>query len=261
MDAVVDINGTLITNGYIYTTVDIDLYQYFYSNNLVITGGGAGVTSSKGTGQLVMQNGVGPDNITLQALQNGTEHQYTYVPMVSARLQNADGSYLDTLGAAAGAKFAYCAECGQWYAGNLSQHKVDINLVVDGVGGTMEVCMNTLPVYNQGTDPVKAGFEFIGWSTSVDGDVLESLPVATQDAVYYACFKEATTGGLKGDLDGDGDVDAYDVTILARHVGGIQVIYDETILVNGDIDGDGDVDAYDLTTLARYVGGIITELP
>jgi len=64
---------------------------------------------------------------------------------------------------------------------------------------------------------------------------------------------------ILGDLDMDGDVDAYDLTILARHVAGIETLTDATALKNADVDGDGDVDAYDLTMHARFVAGIITE--
>ena len=64
-----------------------------------------------------------------------------------------------------------------------------------------------------------------------------------------------------GDLDLDGDVDANDLTLLARHVGGIEVVTDPSILRNADVDGDGDIDASDLTVHARYVGGIIADWP
>jgi len=62
----------------------------------------------------------------------------------------------------------------------------------------------------------------------------------------------------KGDLNLDGDVDAHDLTLLARHVGGIELITGQGLL-NADVDGDGVVDANDLTRHARYVGGIIKE--
>ena len=63
---------------------------------------------------------------------------------------------------------------------------------------------------------------------------------------------------LLGDLDLDGDVDAYDLTALARHVGGIEEVTDAVALANADVTGDGRINANDLTKHARFVGGIIT---
>ena len=61
---------------------------------------------------------------------------------------------------------------------------------------------------------------------------------------------------LTGDVDGDWDVDAADLTLVARHVGGIELLSDE-MLKNADVDGDGIVNARDLTIHARFTGGII----
>ncbi len=63
-----------------------------------------------------------------------------------------------------------------------------------------------------------------------------------------------------GDLNGDGEVNASDLTILARHVGKVETIEDEAYLANADVTGDGSVDASDLTRLAQYVGKIISSL-
>lgn len=65
--------------------------------------------------------------------------------------------------------------------------------------------------------------------------------------------------GLKGDLDLDGDVDAFDLTLLARHVGGIEMLTDAEALKNADVNGDDTIDANDLTKHARFIGGIITD--
>ena len=64
---------------------------------------------------------------------------------------------------------------------------------------------------------------------------------------------------MKGDLDLDGNVDAEDLTLLARHVAGIELLADTTALANADVNGDGSIDANDLTVHARFVAGIITD--
>ena len=256
-DAVVDINGKLITEGFIYTTIDLDLQKYLTGQGLEITGGGAAVTSSEGTGVLVMNNGMGMDNITLQPYQNTEKVEFAYIPMITARLQNADGSYLDTIAAAPGATFSYCEKCGQWYAGTKDTHTVEITWIVDGVSEPQEICKGTKPVYGVGTDPVKSGYEFVGWSLTAGGQVLETLPLATEDAVYYAIFEEKAEGML-GDFNGDAKITADDLTLLARHIGGIEALTGQS-LQNADLTGDGKVTADDLTKHARYVGGIIKD--
>ncbi len=70
----------------------------------------------------------------------------------------------------------------------------------------------------------------------------------------------ASPAATPGDLNGDGEVNASDLTILARHVGKVEYITDETALANADVTGDGSVDASDLTKLEQYVGKIISSL-
>ena len=65
---------------------------------------------------------------------------------------------------------------------------------------------------------------------------------------------------LRGDIDLDGDVDAADMTLLARHVAKISTLSGQA-LENADVDLDGDVDAEDMTLLARYVAKIIQTWP
>ena len=60
-----------------------------------------------------------------------------------------------------------------------------------------------------------------------------------------------------GDVNGDGEVDANDLTALSRHIAQIETLTDATLLKNADVTGDNKVNADDLVLLARYVSKII----
>ena len=64
-------------------------------------------------------------------------------------------------------------------------------------------------------------------------------------------FAQQTT--LVGDVNGDGDVDIFDVYTLRRYLAGYEV--EGIIPANGDINGDGDVDIFDAWTLQRRLAG------
>lgn len=61
------------------------------------------------------------------------------------------------------------------------------------------------------------------------------------------------TVAYTGDVDGDGSINAKDVTMLRRYLaGGWGVDINKE---NADVDGDGDVNAKDVTILRRYLAG------
>ena len=64
-------------------------------------------------------------------------------------------------------------------------------------------------------------------------------------------FAQQTT--LAGDVNGDGDVDIFDVYTLSRYLAGYEV--EGIIPANGDVNGDGDVDIFDAWTLQRRLAG------
>lgn len=94
-DAKLDINGTLETNGAFYTT-----------------SGNANVCSSEGTGKIVYKGAAGTSPATYQAVQSGSSISYTTIPITAAKLKHADGTYLETSGAAANTTITYAN--GHW---------------------------------------------------------------------------------------------------------------------------------------------------
>lgn len=58
---------------------------------------------------------------------------------------------------------------------------------------------------------------------------------------------------VTGDVNGDGDVDIFDVYALSRYLAGYEV--KGFIHANGDVNGDGDVDIFDAWTLQRRLAG------
>ena len=54
-----------------------------------------------------------------------------------------------------------------------------------------------------------------------------------------------TIGGIPGDVDGDGEVTSYDVTLLYNYI----LNGDDSYIVNGDQDGDGDITSADVTVV------------
>ena len=187
-DAFIDVNGTIISNGFIYTTT-----------------GGAAIKSTGKTGKIVMQSGSGFDMFTFQA-NAGTS---LGIMMNSAALMNGDGTYLNTITfdedfnpityAEAGTTYDYCAIHDCWYTGECEKcaipESVEITWIVNGESSKNEVDYNSVPVY-PGSTPTKAAdasghYTFAGWATTENGTVLSALPAVTGEATYYAVFTSA----------------------------------------------------------------------
>lgn len=95
VDAKLDINGTMKIEGQLYTTES-----------------GAAIVSSAGTGKVLMQANPGTDSNTYQATVSGSSPTYVSIPITAAKLQNADGSYVETADKSAGTEIRYVN--GEW---------------------------------------------------------------------------------------------------------------------------------------------------
>ena len=96
VDCMIDVNGTLQVNGYIYTTA-----------------GGANICSSKGTGKVILNSGAGTATETYQVVNASSS--VTAVPATPAKLRNADGTYFKTATVEAGTTVNYYKEYGAWH--------------------------------------------------------------------------------------------------------------------------------------------------
>ena len=221
-DVKIDINGTLVTNGFLYTTA-----------------GGANITSSEGTGVLAMNSGAGVEMFTYQAVQVGTNANYYAIPITSAQLKNGDDTYLQTIvfdengevvtegTAQPGTTYTYCAYHEAWH--DYVHPPVEITWANLGFAAdvTEEFDFGAKPEY-KGNTPTKASdatnhYTFAGWSKTRDGEVLSELPAVTEDTVFYAVFtSEAHNGTDDGDCTSEVMCSCGYVTIAAKaaHVAG-----------------------------------------
>lgn len=115
-DVKFDVNGTLNVSGKLYTTQ-----------------GGADITSSLGSGKVVLSSAAPANVTTYQYMQSRKEYNsssgkydkdaagYKDISATAAKLKNADDKYTETAGSSAGDTFTYCTcpDCGGKWGKNL----------------------------------------------------------------------------------------------------------------------------------------------
>jgi hypothetical protein len=68
--------------------------------------------------------------------------------------------------------------------------------------------------------------------------------------------------GMYGDLDGSGDINAIDFSLMKQYLlGSITEFPNADGLKAADVDGSGTLDAIDFVTMKQYLLGIITKFP
>lgn len=153
VDCMIDVNGTMQVNGYLYTTT-----------------GGANICSSAGTGSIVLAAGAGTATETYQVVNAATD--ITAVPITPAKLHNADGSYTETATASAGDIINYVN--GVW--GGEEPTELTVTFEANGsteypVEGTMapqSVTAKKDTALNANTF-TREGYNFLNWNTVADG--------------------------------------------------------------------------------------------
>ena len=132
-----------------------------------------------------------------------------------------------------------------------------VTVSFDPQGGTVEPesaeigegeALGALPV------PEREGWVFLGWYMEPAASAFDICQATEVTAA--TTFTENTTvfahWRLPGDVNGDGNVDGTDVTLLATYVkaGGLNV---RIVPYSGDVSGDDNVDGTDVTLLATFV--------
>lgn len=64
-----------------------------------------------------------------------------------------------------------------------------------------------------------------------------------------------TSGGMRGDLNGDGKITALDIVKMQRIIAGLDQL-DSKLLSVGDLNGDGKITAVDIVKIQRHIAGI-----
>lgn len=75
----------------------------------------------------------------------------------------------------------------------------------------------------------------------------------------YILTAEESSSTLKGDVNGDGTVDAADAVLVQRYDAGM-VTFSDTQLKAADVNSDGTVDAADAVLIMRFDAGLIERL-
>ena len=171
-DAVIDVNGTLVVNGAVYTTE-----------------GGADIRSSQGTGIVKHNAAPGAAEVTYQASQTGGGDPIFYdIPITPAKLHNADGSYAETANAKSGTTIPYTN--GKWQVTELKNFTVTFD--ANGGEGTMaaQTVKEGTPTALSSNVFTREGYSFTGWNTAADGtgtkyDDKQEITV-TGDITLYA---------------------------------------------------------------------------
>ena len=131
-------------------------------------------------GESVSYNGVLPSKVATE--------QYSYV--FSGWSLSADGEVVDISTVVVDADKTFYAI----FAETVREYKVTWN--IDGATTDNQVAYGATPAYT-GTTPTKptvgnTSYTFIGWASSLSGEVLDTFPTVTGDVTYYAVFDEVT---------------------------------------------------------------------
>ena len=132
------------------------------------------------------------------------------------------------------------------HIGNITELENEVTFTIDLVGNSKKYVLVRVHKNADGEEE----YESIDFTVNEDG----TLTVKSDKFSDFVILSlDGTSEYNPGDVDGDGVINAKDVTMLRRHLaGGWSVTVN---LVNSDVNGDGTINAKDVTILRRYLAG------
>lgn len=187
-DVVLDINGRVTADGYVYTTA-----------------GGAAIISSEGTGVFVLNNGTGEEAETFQLNCASVDMEMIEVNPAwlknDAKYAGTENEFTETAGAEAGDAFVYNKAEGKWELVEDATITYDDGYVVtDEVApatATQTVSKDDILAGNKTTlNPntfTREGYTFAGWDTDASADEVvyadKAEVLITADTTLYAVWE------------------------------------------------------------------------
>lgn len=85
--------------------------------------------------------------------------------------------------------------------------------------------------------------------------ILSAGNACGSDEETQSAFVTVSPCALRGDVNGDGDVDILDILTTANHILGIEILEGEALWA-ADCNGDNDIDLLDLLSIANVILGL-----
>ncbi len=159
------------------------------------------------------------------------------------------------------------SKAGEWCEYSFYGTSVEVYLGVGTGSGICEVWIDgvlagTVDAYNSkastlcvfASEPLTPGthtVKVVNTGTKSSASKNTNINIA-----YFIVRNDGGDNPSVGDANKDGVVGAADITVVARHVAGIELVTDPVAKVCCDMDGNGTVDTQDLTALARVLARI-----
>ena len=92
-----------------------------------------------------------------------------------------------------------------------------------------------------------------------EDSLYDLISLEYEDGAFGYPDEPQPTPVLKGDVNGDGEVDIGDAVVVSRYSAGFLSL-DSVQLITADVNGDGEVDIGDAVVISRYSAGFITSI-